>query len=304
MGTLRKALGIALGGHVLVVLAFSRVHVPDEPTLIGEQTILFEEGPASGDGQPVVAPISLAPKRSVPVEAMPGRHDVALAIGTSTGDRASGLAGDVSQPLTVGDSGGLIGLYEGLANLGRERTTGPEKPPPEDLAAEHSLRDALAEQDRAHGLARTGPLVTAAHSAASSNGPVHGATTIEVDCDGFGVVTSARADNSLWDRVAAGIVAEMKGKTVRVPPGVGLRTRLRVVAELARPSGEHGSMSIGAVSDDAPGADKSCVGIGIFRKCLTGMPVGFTYAKKDLSNAGVARKRVVHVDILSEAELR
>ena len=310
MGTLRKALGVALVGHVLVALAFSRVPlpVPAPPTLIGDRTIALDDEPApSGNDQPVVTPGPAAtPERRVAVVAAAAARGASREVGGVGEDGRNGAAGPGTlPPIIVHREGSGIGLYKGLLESFTRTTIGPPVPP-EFHQAERSVREALAERDRLIGIGRSGPLVTAAHAAASGPyAPQRGTTTIEVDCDATGTVTATRADNGLWDGVAERIVTEMKGKSVRVREGTGLRSRLRVVAELARASGERGTVTPGAVADDVPGGTtKVCVGEGLERKCLAGMPVGFTYSKKDLSNVGDEPKRVVHVDILSEAELR
>jgi hypothetical protein len=172
-------------------------------------------------------------------------------------------------------------------------------------AAERSMRDELAAHDLAIGLGRGGPLVSAAHEAASSpNAPDVGATTLEVDCDAAGAVVTARADDRVWGDVAKSLVRAMNGKTLRLRRDAhGMRVRLRVVAERTLPSGSRGSSSPGALPDDVPGGGKACDGEGITRRCVAGMPLGATNSQHDVSNAGAKRARSVHVHLLSESEL-
>jgi hypothetical protein len=172
-------------------------------------------------------------------------------------------------------------------------------------AIDRSMRDMLTARDVSLGIGRAGPLVSAAHEAAStSSAPEVGATILEVECDSRGTVVAARAEYRSWNDVAGAVVRRMAGKTLRVPHGArGLRARLRVVAEKALPSGSHGSSSFGAVPDDIPGGNQACDGNGIHRRCVAGMPVGGTTAEHDTSNVGSKPTRIVHVQLLGETEL-
>jgi hypothetical protein len=188
---------------------------------------------------------------------------------------------------------------------------GPSSPVPGETAQERaraidrSMREMLTARDVSIGLGRAGPLVSAAHEAASSSSaPEVGTTILEVDIDSQGRVVTARAEDRAWNGVASALVQRMARKPVRVTHGSrGLRARLRVVAEKAPPSGARGSSGVGAVPDDVPGGTKACEGTGIHRRCVAGMPVGVTNAQHDTSNVGANPTRIVHVQLLAETEL-
>jgi hypothetical protein len=172
------------------------------------------------------------------------------------------------------------------------------------------LRDSLESHDRALGLGRGGPLVTAAREAASpAFAPEIGSATLEVEADAAGNVLTARAvaasaDWGAWNDVGRELVRRMAGKPLRLRDGArGLRARLRVIAEHSKPSGERGSSSPGALPDDVPGADSACEGVGAERRCVAGLPLGFSSSTQDLSNLGAHPIRVVRVQLLDEETL-
>ncbi|HEY8092045.1 MAG TPA: hypothetical protein VIF09_29490 [Polyangiaceae bacterium] len=184
-----------------------------------------------------------------------------------------------------------------------------EPGPPAGPSPARILRDGLDAHDRALGLGRAGPLVSAAHEASSpSVAPDVGAATLDVESDATGKVLSARVvsgspDASAWTGVARELVRLMASRSVRVPADArGLRTRLRIVAERTSPSGGGYATSAGGVPDDAcvGRADPRLGGLG--RKCLTGMPTGGKQTL-DLSDVGAKPSRVVHVQVLSESVL-
>lgn len=299
MGDLRRTLAIALVGHALALVPFARPapRVAREPDALLEidPGVPVENGPAPGlvpetPGRAVPGPAP-APARVV------ARGDAPAPAGESP---ARAATADWFSPV----QGAPVALL-GTAIV-PDVPFGPPAPATEENGAVHAVKEALAERDRAGGIVRGGPLVTAAHAAASNEDAPHtGSAFFEVDADPNGVVTSARTEDERWRGVADGILRAMRGKTVRVAPGAsGLRTRVRVVAELQRPSGEEKSLKLGAVPDDIPGGEKQCVGKGLERKCLTGMIVGFTVTGADANNLGAAVRRVVHVTILGETDLR
>ena len=183
----------------------------------------------------------------------------------------------------------------------------PSKPSSPSL--DQTVRDALDARDRAVGLGREGPLLSAAHEAASpSFAPDVGSAELDIESDSTGHVVSAHVvsasgEVSAWNDVARELVRLMSSKSLRPPRnGRGLRTRLRIVAERTLPSGAAYALSAGpAVPENA------CVGqsdprlAGLGRRCLTGLPTG---AKQtfDLSDVGAKPSRVVRVHFLGEAE--
>jgi len=169
------------------------------------------------------------------------------------------------------------------------------------------IRDALDADDHERGLGSAGPLVSAAHEAASpSIAPDVGNASFDVfsDADGKVVavrVVSASADLPEWNDVARELMKAMGSKRMRVPRGAaGVRARIRITAERSLPSGDHSASSPGAVPDDAPGSDPACAGKGWSRKCQAGMPVGAS-TTFDISNLGARRSRIVHVQVVAEA---
>lgn len=165
------------------------------------------------------------------------------------------------------------------------------------------LSDDMRAHDVATGHSIAGPLVTAAHDAASPNvAPDVGSATIEIESDASGVVVAARVvdasgDRARWDDVAEQIRRTMAHKPLRVPAGArGVRAHVRIVAERTLPSGERTSIHSGAAPDEV------CDGSGPTRRCTAGLPgAGGTWG--DVTNFGAARSRVVHVQLLDEALL-
>lgn len=162
------------------------------------------------------------------------------------------------------------------------------------------LSDDLRAQDVATGNGIAGPLVSAAHDAASTSAaPDVGGAVIELESDASGAIVSARVvdasgDRADWEEVAQRIRRQMAHKPLRVPSGAhGLRAHVRIVAERTLPSGERTSVHSGAAPDDA------CEGSGSTKRCTAGMPgAGGTWG--DLANIGAKRSRVVHVQLLDE----
>ncbi len=174
------------------------------------------------------------------------------------------------------------------------------------------LRDVLDARDHAMGLGPSGPIVAAAHEAASlPDAPEVGSATIEVIADATGLVTAANvlsssggADPAGWNKVAGELVRLLASKRLHLPRGArGHRAQLRIVAERVLPSGSQKEQHAGAVPDDVPGADPVCEGEGTQRKCTAGMPIGFTGTLGDVANIGAKMVRVVRARILGEATL-
>lgn len=165
------------------------------------------------------------------------------------------------------------------------------------------LSDDMRALDVATGHSIAGPLVSAAHEAASPNvAPDVGTATIEIEADASGEVVAARVvdasgDRARWEDVAEQIRRSMAHKRLRVPSGArGVRAHVRIVAERTLPSGERTSIHSGAAPDEV------CDGSGPTRRCTAGLPgAGGTWG--DVTNFGAKRSRVVHVQLLDEALL-
>jgi hypothetical protein len=156
----------------------------------------------------------------------------------------------------------------------------------------------------ATGHSIAGPLVSAAHEAASPRiAPDVGTATIEIESDASGEVVSAHVvdssgDRAQWEDVAAQIRRSMAHKPLRVPAGAhGVRAHVRIVAERTLPSGERTTVHPGAAPDDV------CDNSGPTRRCTAGMPGGAGGTWGDVTNIGAKRSRVVHVQLLDEALL-
>jgi hypothetical protein len=165
------------------------------------------------------------------------------------------------------------------------------------------LSEDMRAQDVATGHSIAGPLVTAAHEAASPRlAPDVGSATIEIESDASGEVVAARVvdasvDRARWEDVAEEIRRSMAHRPLRVPAGArGVRAHVRIVAERTLPSGERTPVHSGAAPDEA------CDGSGPTRRCTAGMPgAGGTWG--DITNIGAKRSRIVHVVLLDEALL-
>jgi hypothetical protein len=186
-----------------------------------------------------------------------------------------------------------------------ERPPHPPSPP----SFEQTMREAADARDRAVGLGREGPLLSAAHEAASpSFAPDVGSATLEVESDASGKVlaahvVSASGDVPAWNDVARELVRLMASKPMRAPRGGGGRhARLRIVAERTLPSGAAYARSPGPAI-----REEECVGQpdprlgGLGRRCSTGMPAG-AQQTFDVSDVGARPSRVVHVQFLGETE--
>jgi hypothetical protein len=184
-------------------------------------------------------------------------------------------------------------------------TSAPRPTPSVDESARNGdfarrLSDDMRAQDVATGHSIAGPLVSAAHEAASPRiAPDVGSATIEIEADASGEVVGAHVvdasgDPAGWEDVAAEIRRSMAHKRLRVPAGArGVRAHVRIVAERSLPSGERTSVRPGAAPDEV------CESSGPTRRCTAGMPgAGGTWG--DLSNIGAKRSRVVHVQLLDE----
>ena len=302
---LRSTLALAVGGHLLIVVALRGVQpraaapvAAPEPIEVGlDDRLAASALPSVAETTRPVAEragrgVMSAPARARDLVRTSGEAPVGL-----TTDAPAAWSFDPVQQHTAVDLG-----------LGRNRppaTPEPAAPRTEKSAVDRSLHDALGARDLGLGLGRASVLVSAAREAASSpRAPELGTVTFEIDCDASGTVRSAHADDRAWADVGAALIHAMSGKTVRVRAGArGLRAHLRIVAERAPPSGNGGSTTLGAVPDDVPGSEKACEGTGWTRRCVAGMPLGLTSAQHDSANVGARPSRVVRVQLLDETEI-
>jgi hypothetical protein len=199
-----------------------------------------------------------------------------------------------------------VGSYwKRVATEGSAAAPGSDHPPTNE-GISSALRQALADRDRDIGLGRSGPLISAAHDAASSRiAPDVGSATLEIDSDPEGRIVATRVlaadDVTAWSGVAREIARVMSAKRVRVPPGArGVRARLRIVIERALPSGDKVATHAGALPDDVPGSDPVCTGEGAARRCTAGMPLGTSVTGADVANLGAKASRIVRVLALGE----
>lgn len=187
-------------------------------------------------------------------------------------------------------------------------SSAPRPPPSADEWARggefgRRLSDDMRAHDVATGHSIAGPLVSAAHEAASPNvAPDVGTATIEIEADASGEIVAAHvvdasSDRARWEDVAEQIRRSMAHKPLRVPAGArGVRAHVRIVADRTLPSGERTSVHAGAAPDEV------CDGSGPTRRCVAGMPgAGGTWG--DVTNFGAKRSRIVHVQLLDEVLL-
>jgi hypothetical protein len=161
---------------------------------------------------------------------------------------APATSGGWSLPRTTPLDLGIGTYWKSVASSDAPIAPVPEPQPvvPPPRSPDRILRDGLDAHDRELGLGTGGPLVSAAHDAASASiGPDVGSATFEVESDATGRVIaahvlSASADIAAWNDVARELVRLMGPKTLHAPrDSRGMRTRLRIVAERALPSGGH-----------------------------------------------------------------
>ncbi len=205
---------------------------------------------------------------------------------------------------------GVGSYWKNVAASAPEQPMARDDRSAEQRATDRILRDPLDALDEERGLGRAGPLVSAAHEAASSpSAPDEGSATYEVESNAEGRVTkvtlvSPGPDRDGWSAVGRALEEALAAKSLRVPSGArGVRARVQIAAKRTLPAGEKRTYAPGAVRDDIAGTSegaKECVGEGMARKCTKGSPFGATGTWGDLSNVGQIRTRVVHVQILGE----
>jgi hypothetical protein len=314
-----SALAAALCAHAFVVIAIlvgPRLRSPVSAKEASPQELVFvtEEGPPSAPPAPATEP---TPTDS-PTSALPPR-DARTA--TASPDPAGRASADPAEPPAAAPSPAASSdrwslpraappIDLGVGTYWKSVALGPAQPPPAAEArpegppsTDKLLRDALQARDLELGLGSEGPLISAAHEAASpSLAPDVGSATLEIESDATGKVTTARvvsgaADLPAWNDVAREIVRLSAAKRLHLPRGArGLRTQLRITAERTLPSGEKAQRTAGAVPDDA------CVGAGATRKCNAGLPMGAGIGF-DMSDIGAHASRIVRVQLLGEVAL-
>jgi hypothetical protein len=333
------ALVAAVCAHAGLALALSRVHgVPPLLSIASSSTTSEElsvepneltaeapssESDTSRDPNALSRATLVVPRHGVIATAAPARSEPAatpvddVGHGTPIDEVGNGKTERWSLPRATPIDLGVGTYWKSVVTHGPSESAparADERSPPAPSASlNRILRDGLAAHDRALGLGSAGPLVSAAHAAASpALAPDVGSATLEFECDAAGRVTTARViaaatDVPAWSNVAREIVRLMAKRVVHLPSGArGLRAQLRITAERASPSGKKGGVVPGAVPDDVPGTpggDKVCEGVGLARKCLRGFPVGFTMTGADAANLGANAVRMVRVQILGEATL-
>ena len=313
---LRSTFVLALGLHAGMGLALralvpplsrqvpvARPSPPDELIVVTEEAPIAPPTPAPTSGTEAPEPAPLHPRvepRStarVNVGAPSPAPTVDFALAPPADPSARPAAPAVPVELGVGEYWKQVAIAPGAS------AATAEPPPAAPPAPGRILRDALEASDHARGLGPSGPLVSAAHEAASLPvAPDVGAAIFEVEADGDGkviaahVVASAHADVGAWSDVARELVSLMASKRIHVPRGAhGYRAVLRITAERTLPAGEKRTVSPGAVPEGA------CIGEGISRKCPdVGLPLGVGGTWGDLSNFGQKRMHVVHAQVLDE----
>ncbi len=174
------------------------------------------------------------------------------------------------------------------------------------------MRDDTEARDVVLGLGSSGPFLSAAREAASIPSAPHvGRVSVDIDCDVYGTVVSARLRGASgasgdWEAFRQELVRLMAARSVRVPAGAhGLRVSLRIESERRLPSGKEVSAHPGAVPDDMPaGIDpKGCEGTGLTRKCASGMPIGITVTGADVTNLAARAHRMIRVALEGETRL-
>jgi hypothetical protein len=166
------------------------------------------------------------------------------------------------------------------------------------------VHDELRAGDQERGLGASGPLVSAAHEAASpSIAPDVGEALLDVVTDSEGKVVDvsvagASGERSVWSDFAHEVARQMGSKRLKVPPGArGVHTRIRVRAARVLPSGGSPSVSAGVVDPEGCTGDQ-----GLSRKCFDG-PIRQVGGRFDLSDVGAKPRRVVHVRVEEESPL-
>jgi hypothetical protein len=288
---------------------------PQELVVLAEEALVpldQEPAPSAEPPEARVTPAALgrslperpAAKSPAPVDLAPPPADAVVAV-----PAGSAASWTYSAPAPV--DLGVNGYWKSVALAGSAEAAAPSAAPePAPGRPDRRLLETLNARDNALGLGRGGPLVAAAHEAASlAIAPDTGSATFDVEADEAGRimtanVVSTNGNGPAWTEVARELVHLMSSKRLRLRPGThGLRTRLRIVAARTLPSGEQTTTNTGAVPDDIPGGDKSCEGEGLERKCLAGSPVGVTRSFGDVANIGARATRIVHAQILGETTL-
>jgi hypothetical protein len=317
----RIALPVAASTHVALAAALMTMRSPRRPAPPTEAETLFE---LSDEPSPRVSPSPPLLPASLPASPAPAAAN-ARAASPDLAPQASPVAESLA-PLQVPsavpsaapwslNAPGVLALGVGdywrhVALEGPAPSSTASAPDARSAEIDRALRLGLAARDMELGLGASGPLVSAAHEAASM-APDVGAATLDIDVDGTGKVVTARVvtvsdDRAGWNAMAEEIVRIASGKTVHVRAGSrGVRARLRIVAERVPPAGTKRTSSAGAVPDDVAGGmdGKACDGEGAERRCVGGMPLGGSTTLGDLANIGAKAARIVHVTVLGEAAL-
>ncbi len=320
----RNALTVAAGAHVALGTALMMARSPHRTVTpapaIAEKLFELSDEPSRPPEPPPARPASREAPAAEATQTMAAREVPASRPLPSEVPRAAPEvtalvppAVPSAQPWSLGAPGTLaLGVGDYWKHVALEGPAPSSSAPPPDPRSAEIERDLRLgpSRDMQLGLGSSGPLVSAAHEAASM-APDVGAATLDIDVDGSGKVVTARVvsasgDMAGWNAMAREIVRIASGKAAHVHAGShGVRARLRIVAERAPPAGTKRTSSAGAAPDDIPGGmdGKACDGEGLERRCAAGMPLGATTTLGDLSNIGAKPSRIVHVAVLGEAAL-
>ena len=194
---------------------------------------------------------------------------------------------------------------------------------PSDRGGERALRSALHDRDRSLGLGSAGPVIAAVESLArTSVASVESRAVFDVIADRDGNVTSVTLsdvseDRAGWARVAAALMAAMRGQKLRVPPGSrGVAMSLEVLSREQMPSGAspgvHVTLFDQSVKDTTRGkGPKTAIAVlPLARIQLPGgkqlvlpIPLPLIGGVGDPADIGVQAQRVVHAHVLEERDL-
>ncbi|MGA7120697.1 MAG: hypothetical protein WBY94_11395 [Polyangiaceae bacterium] len=175
-------------------------------------------------------------------------------------------------------------LLAGLERAGERAASAPVPEHNEAPGVGQSVRDALAEHDRALGLGAAGPIVAIAEEVArASSTPWNSNATIKVLVDATGAVAAVRLVRVSeawgdWGRVASDLREALRRLTLRVPKGSsGVEATIEVTSRFQLPSGHD------------PVTEVSVLGVPLKRAPPTAkQPMRVELLKPQLSIADVA----------------
>lgn len=303
---LAYAVAAALSAHVALVV-WTRPHArtespPVEPSpattvdisdLRSAETLPDPVGEPSKASTPTGAPVAAHVVRTV------GRsHGTSITSSStvsSSGEPTAATAGSETPKTASSEGNGKLAssgpkIPSLIGDPGKHTLVLPkgDLPTKSEIVAsklDKDVKASLDDHDREVGAGVGGPVVTAAHSAASGfKAPETGRATFEVETDGVGAVIAVRvldvsSDKAGWEAVATTLRTTLGAQHLKVPKGAkGVLVRVLVEAIMRLPSGATQKVTV---------APKD---IG----------VGGTF---DLSDIGAKPSRVVSVRIVEERRL-